>query len=50
MCIFHIFEFPEFPGIFHLLKITQKRSGFPGIQEISFKVETLLSANPMKVF
>ena len=39
---FHIIEFPGISwNFFHLLKITRKRSGFPGIQEISFKVETL---------
>ena len=38
----NFFHILEFPGIFfHFPKITRKRSGFPGIQEISFKVETL---------
>ena len=36
--ILHILEFME---LFHFPKITQKRSRFPGILEISFKVETL---------
>ena len=31
-------------SIFHFPKITPKRSGFPKIQEISFKVETLTCA------
>ena len=42
--IFH--NFPQFPGIFCFPKITRKRSGFLGIQEISFKVETLAVALP----
>ena len=39
VCDFNILEVPgiiSFPK-----KITRKRSGFPGIREISFKVETL---------
>ena len=40
--IFHILEFPGISwNFFHFPKITRKRSGFPGIREISFKVETL---------
>ena len=38
----HIFHSLEFPGIVHFPKITRKLSGFPGIRENSFKVETLL--------
>ena len=42
--IVHILEFARnFLEFFHFPKITRKRSGFPGIREISFKVETLKS-------
>ena len=34
----------NFLELFHFPKITRKRSGFPRIREISFKVETLISA------
>ena len=40
--IFHILQFLwNFLEFFHFPKITRKWSGFPGIWEISFKVETL---------
>ena len=35
----------NFLEFFHFPKITRKRSGFPGIREISFKVETLIAVN-----
>ena len=39
----------NFLALFHFPKITRKQSGFPGIQEISFKVETLTNTITNKI-